>query len=241
MGPLGPFFVLAMEMECAWCFFVRSLARCVTMSSMFTLFLIGNIASGKSSAARYLERRGALRIDLDTLAKRLYTPGSQVVNDIVDAFGWDVLDEFGALRTDVLAQRAFDVPEHARLLDSIVHPVLLERLGAMLLPSNCCSVVTPRYELAVVEISVPETFTDAFGLADEVLAITAPFDVRRDRALARGMSQEDFEARALCQPDEDSLCALADTVFDNYGDEQGLITYLDAWLRERGLLQGGER
>lgn len=208
---------------------------------MFTLFLIGNIASGKTFASRYLEQCGAFRIDLDALAKSLYTPGSQVVSDIAEAFGWDVIDEFGALRLDALAQRAFDLPEHARLLDSIVHPVLIERLGCLLLPSNCCSVYTPRHELAVVEVSVPEAFTDAFGLADEVLAISAPYETRLSRALERGMSREDFEARALCQPDEASLCALADSVFINSGGESELISFLDTWLTDHALLQGGDR
>ena len=64
---------------------------------MFTLFLLGNIASGKSYAARYLERAGGLRIDLDQMAKDLYQPGSAVVDDIADAFGWDILDETGAI------------------------------------------------------------------------------------------------------------------------------------------------
>ena len=51
---------------------------------MITFFLIGNIASGKSTAARYLERRGAMRIDLDQLAKDLYQPGSAVVDAIAE-------------------------------------------------------------------------------------------------------------------------------------------------------------
>ena len=36
---------------------------------MFTVFVLGNIASGKSTACRYFESRGAMLIDLDELAK----------------------------------------------------------------------------------------------------------------------------------------------------------------------------
>ena len=43
---------------------------------MFTVFVLGNIASGKSTACRYFESRGAMLIDLDELAKSLYVPGS---------------------------------------------------------------------------------------------------------------------------------------------------------------------
>ena len=47
---------------------------------MFTVFVLGNIASGKSTACRYFKSRGAMLIDLDELAKSLYVPGSDVVN-----------------------------------------------------------------------------------------------------------------------------------------------------------------
>ena len=47
---------------------------------MFTVFVLGNIASGKSTACRYLKSHGAMLIDLDELAKSLYVPGSDIVN-----------------------------------------------------------------------------------------------------------------------------------------------------------------
>lgn len=58
---------------------------------MFTVFVLGNIASGKSTACRYFESRGAMLIDLDELAKSLYVPGSDIVNTLADEFGWDIL------------------------------------------------------------------------------------------------------------------------------------------------------
>ena len=59
---------------------------------MFTVFVLGNIASGKSTACRYLESHGAMLIDLDELAKSLYVPGSDIVNALAEEFGWDILD-----------------------------------------------------------------------------------------------------------------------------------------------------
>ena len=55
---------------------------------MFTVFVLGNIASGKSTACRYLESRGAMLIDLDDLAKSLYVPGSDLVGALAEEFGW---------------------------------------------------------------------------------------------------------------------------------------------------------
>ena len=202
---------------------------------MYTLFLIGNIASGKSTAARYLERKGAWRIDLDVMAKDLYIPGSQLALDIADAFGWDVLDRSGSLKMKALAERAFETPEQTARLNAIVHPVLLEQLSHMLLPANCCSTLVPDHSLVVVEISAPVSFQDAFGLADEVIAISAPYDIRRSRALERGMDADDFERRAGVQPSEAELCALADRVIDNTAADDSLFDALDQMLADFGV------
>ena len=202
---------------------------------MITLFLIGNIASGKSTAARYLERRGALRIDLDELAKDLYQPGSAVVDEIAAEFGWDVVNANGGIDRAVLADRAFATPEDTARLTAIVHPVVLEQLGLRLLPANCCSVMVPEHRLAVVEVSAPEGFEDAFALADEVVAITAPLEVRRVRAIERGMDADDFDRRAECQPSDERLLALATRAIDNSAADDSLFDSLDALLEELGV------
>ena len=205
---------------------------------MFTAFIIGNIASGKSCATRYLERRGAYRIDLDQLAKDLYVPGSELVMALADRFGFEILSSEGGIVPQALAERAFATPEDSRDLNGIVYPYLIDQLSHRLLPPLCCTVMAPEHELAVVEVSVAASFTDAFGLADEVIAITAPLSVRRDRAVARGMSLNAFDERAACQPSEEELCALADTVIDNTYADDRLFSALDSWLDAHGLLQG---
>ena len=139
---------------------------------MFTVFVLGNIASGKSTACRYFESRGAMLIDLDELAKSLYVPGSDIVNALADEFGWDILDEDGGVRRNILASRAFASPDSVARLNGIVHPVLIEQLSLRILDPVCCTVSSPRYRFAVVEVSAPTGFEDAFGLADEILVIS---------------------------------------------------------------------
>lgn len=209
----------------------------------YIAFVIGNLASGKSTASRYLSSRGARHIDLDRMAKELYVPGSDLTQAIADEFGWDVLDEYGDIRTSVLAERAFATPETTHILNDLVHPVLIERLSTLLLPIQCCSTLVPSFPLTVVEVSAPAAFSDAFGLADEVIAVSAPLEVRRERAIARGMSVVDFDARASVQPSEDEIIAMADYCIDNTRGDDSLFDALDAWVRLRGIesLHEGER
>ena len=190
---------------------------------MITVFLIGNIASGKSTAAQYLEHRGARRIDLDVLAKELYVPGSEVVGRIVQEFGSDVIDEHGRVRTSVLAARAFTGAASTARLESIVYPALASRLEKLL--NEPCDA-----PLTIVEVSAPASFADSFRLADSILAITAPCSVRRERAVSRGMSVEDFDARSSVQPSESSLRAMATLVISNDAGSEELYRKLDRWL-----------
>ena len=202
---------------------------------MCPVFVLGNIASGKSTAFRYFESRGAMLIDLDELAKSLYVPGSDIVNDLADEFGWDSLDEDGGILRNILASRAFASPDSVARLNGIVHPVLIEQLSLRILDPVCCTVSSPRYPFAVVEVSAPTGFEDAFGLADEILVISAPLSVRRERAIQRGMEPSDFDARSACQPDESALCNLATTVIDNAAGDNSLFEQLDAWLVRHGF------
>lgn len=205
---------------------------------MHTVFLIGSIASGKSTAARYLERCGAHRIDLDAVCKSLYVPGSELVVALSRTFGDDILDEAGAVCPRILAARAFSDAASTARLEALVYPALEDRLRALLAGLRQ-DIDAPS--LVIVEVSAPKSFTDAFALADEVLAITAPYEVRRARACARGMELTDFEARDAVQLSDAELCALASTIIENVGDDTALYAALDAWLERTcpALLSGG--
>ena len=203
---------------------------------MYTVFVLGNIASGKSTACRYLASLGGYYIDLDELAKSLYVPGSELVLSIAREFGLDVLDAQGSIRRDVLARRAFVSPEATARLNALVHPCVIEQLSIRLLGPCCCTVPSLKNPFAVVEVSAPRGFEDAFGLADEVIAITAPVEVRRARAIERGMTASDFDARAERQPSEDELRSMASLSIDNSRADDALFDALRAWALSRGFI-----
>lgn len=204
---------------------------------MYTVFVIGNIASGKSAACRHLKKRGGRYIDLDDLVKSLYEPESQLVLDVAEAFGSDVLLEDGTINRKVLAARAFADDESTQKLNNLVHPYALEQLGRLLVPPYCCTVSDNMPPFTVVEVSVPKNAQDAFPLADDIVAITVPFELRRERALGRGMSEDDFEARASKQPSEEELCAMASVVIDNSEAKNDMFDALDELLAQHGLLK----
>lgn len=195
-----------------------------------TAILAGGIASGKSTVARLLHERGAWLCDLDQVSRELLQPGSSLLVDIVAEFGQDLIDaETGSLNRSLLAQRAFASREDIERLEAIEMPAIKERL-AQILTASCCAATRPS--LTVVEVPLLDRVEDMLSLADEVVVVVAPLPLRRMRAIGRGMTSEDFDARVAQQPSDDYLRAHATRVIDNSGNAAQLESAVDDLARQ---------
>ncbi|MBS5451731.1 MAG: molybdopterin-guanine dinucleotide biosynthesis protein B [Coriobacteriia bacterium] len=221
---------------------------------MYTLFLTGGIGSGKSVAAAHLAGRGARVIDLDEVAHRVLEE-ADVKAALAQRFGEDVLrwplfdDDCGFLcgadplveQAEVdraeLARRAFADESSTRDLDAITHPRILARLGDMLVGPGCCAKAGEDFALTVVEVPLIEGA--GRELADEVMTLSCPLELRRQRAVERGMDADDFDRRAERQISDERRAELADTIIANDGTPEQLAAALDAWWDERAA--GGWR
>jgi len=202
---------------------------------MYTVFLAGGIASGKSSVARALERRGAWRIDLDELSRTVLAPGSECVAEVAEAFGADLVDaSTGALDRRALAERAFADPESAARLEAIELPYI-RRMLVRALEGGPCGQTEPA--LCVVEVPLLDRMEPLLGLADEVLVVDCPLELRRVRAVGRGMDAADFDARAANQPSDEYLRAHATTLLDNAGGPSELAGHVAAWWDARSAAE----
>ena len=77
---------------------------------------------GKSTASDLLRERNFQVIDTDILARQVVKPGQPALQQILDAFGNDLLSQSGELRRDVLAIKAFSDAASRLRLESILHP-----------------------------------------------------------------------------------------------------------------------
>lgn len=189
---------------------------------MYVVFLAGGIASGKSTVLRELGRRGAACVDLDALSREVTQAGSPTNERLAKVFGTDVLGDDGTLRRATLARRAFASPENTRLLESIMHPAIRERMRLWLADQDDSA-------LCVVEIPLLDRVEDLIPMADDVLCVVSSLQTRRVRAIERGMTGEDFDARVAQQTSDDYLVRHATTIFYNDGSRQDLIDCIDSW------------
>ena len=190
--------------------------------------LTGGIAAGKSVAARRFTELGAVVVDADELARLVVQPGTSGYDEVVTAFGPQVVAPGGALDREALARLVFADADARRRLESIVHPQV-RRLAAE--REAAAAAADPA---AVVVHDIPllvETGqADSFGL---VVVVAAPAALRVDRLVRlRGMAPDDAQARVGAQAPDDVREAAADVVLDGTGTDEGLRAQVDTlWQR----------
>ncbi|WP_298578697.1 dephospho-CoA kinase [uncultured Olegusella sp.] len=194
------------------------------------VFLVGGIASGKSSVAAQLERLGAIRIDLDQISREVLVPGSILLKDIAKEFGADLIQADGSLDRHKLALRAFATAEHTEALEALELPAIKKKLVEQIKRIQSAPIQAP---CIVVEVPLPNKMGPLLELADEVLGVICPRELRRIRAIGRGMSEQDFDRRAARQLSDADLLVLCDTTLDNSGDQESLKEQLQKWWNER--------
>lgn len=203
---------------------------------MYTVYLAGSIASGKSSVARQWERLGARRIDLDVVSREVLGAGLPCTLAVAREFGDDLLDpRTGELDRALLAKRAFASKEAAGRLEAIELPFIGGRLLELLGTSGQGADVPGdgAAPCTVVEIPLLDRMGAVAFTPDETVCVLCPRSVRRARAIARGMTPEGFDARDALQPGDAWLKDRADTVIENDGAPDVLAAKAAAWWAER--------
>ena len=84
--------------------------------------LTGGIASGKSTVAQALGDRGAYIIDADKLGHTAYLAGSGAFDQVVAAFGTDIVADDGEIDRRKLGGKVFGNEAALRQLTDIVWP-----------------------------------------------------------------------------------------------------------------------
>ncbi|HEX6202349.1 MAG TPA: dephospho-CoA kinase [Thermoanaerobaculia bacterium] len=200
--------------------------------------LTGGLASGKSTVAELLAEHGCLVIDADDVVAWLYESGRPGARAVRDLFGPEVLDTAGSVDRGRLARLVFADPEARRRLEAAIHPLVRERFYDL-----AATGATEGAKIVVLEATllVEAGFADDFDL---VVTVEAPEAVRRERAVARGLSEEQAQARLDAQGPGDARRAAADVVIDNSGDLAALerrVDELAADLARRAAGEDGDR
>lgn len=184
----------------------------IGVSGALLVGLTGGIGSGKSAVAGLLAQHGARVIDADEVAREVVARGSSGLADVVADFGPQMLDAHGDLDRARLAETVFADPRARRRLDAIVHPLVAERIDAMIADGPPGGVVVYDVPL-LVEGSVQERHE-----FDLILVVEAPEELRVQRLIRdRQMTEGQVRARMATQATDAQRRAVADIVIANDG------------------------
>ena len=177
--------------------------------------LTGGVASGKSTVSAILRELGAVVIDADELAREVVARGTPGLDQVVAAFGADVLTPDGDLDRAKVGSIVFADEARRRELEAIVHPLVFERIVELEQAAPDGALVVHDIPL-LAESGRADTF-------DAVLVVDAPPELQVERMVRdRGWSREDAEARIAAQAGREERLAIATHVIDNSGSLEDL-------------------
>lgn len=183
---------------------------------MILLGLTGSIGMGKSTTAKIFSEYGVPVHDSDEAVHRLYRGKAAPL--VEAAFPGTTRD--GIVDRSKLAEKVLGDPVALRRLEEIVHPLIRADATAYLKPHHAAGA-----PLAVLDIPLLYE-TDGRDRVDLVLVVSAPYEVQRERVLARpGMTEEKFQKILAKQVPDEEKRALADFVIDT---SQGMESVREA-------------
>ena len=183
-----------------------------------TIGLTGGIGSGKSEASGILRELGALAIDADIVGHETYRSGQPAWDEIVEAFGGEVIGSDGEVDRRELGRIVFDDPGRLKRLTDIVWPKIREGLKDQMAGERDGG----DTDVLVVEAAV--LFEAGWeNLFDEIWVVTAPEeDVLERLERQRNQKPEQTRARVRAQMTNEEREQRADVMVRNDEDRAAL-------------------
>ncbi|NQW24177.1 MAG: dephospho-CoA kinase [SAR202 cluster bacterium] len=184
---------------------------------MLVIGLTGSIGTGKSEAARQLEALGASIISADQVGHEAYTPNTEAWEQVVAAFGDEILQEDKEIDRRKLGAIVFSAPSQLEKLNQIMHPRM-----ARMVSEKIETLRSQGVDVVVVEAALLfEAGWDT--LVEEVWVTDSSEEVVIERLKKRnGLSEEEARKRISSQMGRNERIEKSDFVIDNSGDVAGL-------------------
>ena len=199
---------------------------------MIVVGLTGGIGAGKSTVSAMLADRGAAIVDADRIARDLQAPGAPLLDAMADRFGDHIIDEHGALDRAAVAAIVFSDAQALEDLNGIVHPAMQAEIQSQ--------IDAHRDTDRIVVLDFPLLGENPRKGLAATIVVDVPHDVAVQRAVARGMDEEDVRNRIKSQITREQRLAVATHVIENSGDLEALREQVDPTWAELIELAGDE-
>jgi len=191
---------------------------------MLRVGLTGGLASGKTFVGHALRDMGCHLIEADELGHQVLLPGAEAYQDVIDAFGREILDEAGSIDRHKLSQRVFGKPELLEKLSSLVHPPVVARQQRMI---EEIAKADPQAVVVVEAAILVET--GSYKRFDRLIVVVCSMEQQMERAMKRGAyTREEVMARLSRQLPLEEKLRVADYVIDTSGEKENTLEQVRA-------------
>ena len=186
---------------------------------MLRVGLTGGLATGKSFVGAVLEELGCRVLKADELGHAVLEPGGEAYAPVIESFGREILDDAGRIDRKRLAAIVFNDTGKLQLLNSFVHPAVVEREDAWMQQVEDAD----PSAIAVVEAAILIETGSYRRFHKLVLALCSEAQ-QIERAMARdGTPRELVIERLRRQMPLEEKRKFADYVIDTSGTTDGTI------------------
>ena len=187
---------------------------------MIRLGLTGGVGMGKSTASQFLNDLGFKVADTDDIARKLVEPGKPALEDIVKAFGTEVLQDNGELNRKKTAEIVFSDDSKRLKLEEILHPLIRENWELRL---NEWSLDNEKLGVVVIPLLYE---TECERYFDKVVCMACSKDIQRQRLRQRCWSDLEIDQRIKAQLLIEEKMSRADYVIWTNGS---IATHAKQW------------
>ena len=185
---------------------------------MLIVALTGGIGSGKSTVGQIFQDLGAIVTDSDQLARDVVERGTTGFDQIIAAFGDEVLKN-GDLNRAALADLVFKDPAKRKQLEQITHPLIRKAFAKIVESAKGDSIVVNQIPL-LVESNHDYKF-------DHVITVSASEAVRIERLLKRGMNLTQIQQRLQAQSNDVQREKISDSIIRNDNSQADLLSEVE--------------
>ena len=189
---------------------------------MIKIGITGGIASGKSTAAEYLNKKKHVFIfNADKESKSHLKSSSNLQKKLINVFGRQIVIN-KKIQMNLLAEIAFSNTTNHKILNGIMWPEI-----SILINQAYKKAKEEKYKLFIVDAALifEANITSFF---DKVILISTNKPNRMKRAIdRRNLSSEDIQNRISLQMSDKEKKKLADIIINNNGKIDDLYKKLD--------------
>jgi len=177
---------------------------------MLRVGLTGSIAVGKTFVAATLAELGCHVLDADQTAREVVEGGTRGLQAVVAAFGEDVLKPDGTLDRARLGALVFADATQRQLLNSILHPFIIERQDEQLRQWEA----TDPQGIGVIDAALMIE-SGGYKRFDKLIVAHCRPELQLERLMARNnLTREEAARRIAAQMPQDEKKRYADYLID---------------------------